>query len=157
PCCRPVSGWAAGILTAAREPPYRHPSRPACPPPPSDFLEHVRNPADAFDDRLAGGGVRETEVAFSRVAERAPGGHRDVRLLEDPFRERRALHSDVDAGKDVERATRTIRRESVDLLELPEDEIPSGPEFVDHRLQRSGRSSDSRDARLLRERGRAGD
>src|SRR5206468_9984847 len=123
----------------------------------SDALEDVRDPVDALDDRLAGRGIRETEVAFTGLTERAPRGHRDVRLGEDPLGEGRARQSDVDSGEHVERATRSIRRESVDLLELPEDDLPPRPEFVDHRLQRSRGTSERRDAGLLCERGRAGD
>src|SRR2546422_2270648 len=47
----------------------------------SDSLQHVRDPADGFDNRLAGGRIRQTEVALPGVAERAPRGHRNVRLL----------------------------------------------------------------------------
>src|SRR3989442_5309565 len=123
----------------------------------SDVLEHLADSADAFDDRLARRGVRETEVALPGFAERAPRGHRDVRLPEDPFRERRAVSTDVDPREHIERAARAIRRDTVDSLELSEDDVPPRPEFVDHRLQRTGRPSESRDPGLLRECGRARD
>src|SRR5438876_6977288 len=108
---------------------------------PSDSLEHVSNPADALHNRLSRRGIRETEVAFPGLAERAPRGHRDVRLLEDSFRERCALHADVDAREVVDRAPRTVRGKSIDVLEFSEHEVPSRAEFVDHRLQRGGRAS----------------
>src|SRR5437899_11366455 len=123
----------------------------------SDVLEHLADPADAFDDRLAGGGIRETEVAFSCFTERAPRGHRDVRLFEDPFRKGRAVESDVHAREDVEGAARAIRRDSVDFLELSEDDVPPRPEFIDHGFQRGGRAAEGAHARLLCERGRARD
>src|SRR5207245_5089052 len=105
---------------------------PICP---SVFLGHRADAADAFGDRLAGGGIRETEVAFSCFTERAPRGHRDVRLFEDPFRKGRAVESDVHAREDVEGAARAIRRDSVDFLELSEDDVPPRPKFADHRLE----------------------
>src|SRR5207249_11458451 len=107
--------------------------------PSSDSLEHVSNPADALHDRLSRRGIRETEVAFPGLAERAPRGHRDVRLLEDPFRERCALHADIDAGEDVERAPRAVRRKSIDVLKSSEHEVPSRAEFVDCRTPRACR------------------
>src|SRR6266571_6649531 len=96
-------------------------------------------------------------MALPGLPERAPGGHGNVRLLEDSFRERRTLHSDIETREDIERTTRTIRRESVDLLELSEHDVPPRPKLVDHGLQRTGRTPQGRDPRLLRERGRAGD
>src|SRR5437867_980547 len=96
-------------------------------------------------------------MALPGLPERAPGGHGDVRLFEDSFGERRAVHADIDAGEDVERATRTIGRESVDLLQFSQHKVSPRPELVDHGLQRTGRATEGRDACLLSERGRARD
>src|SRR6266511_3146427 len=96
--------------------------------------EDLADPPHALGNRLARRRVRDADVALARLAERAARRHGDGGFLEDPLAQGLAVEAYIDLREDVERAGRSIRRESVNLRELLHDEVPPRAELRDHRL-----------------------
>src|SRR5439155_23745216 len=81
----------------------------------------------------------------------------DRSLFQNPLAQAPAVDLGLDAREDVEGSVRMVRRETVDLRDLLEDQVAARPELLHHGLEGGLRSAEGRDARLLGERGRTGD
>src|SRR6266571_7513335 len=78
----------------------------------SEFREDLADPPHALLNRFARRRVRDSDVTFARLAERAARRHGDGGLFQDPLAQGRAVEAYIDLREDIERAARPIRRES---------------------------------------------